>query len=62
MIKKGAAEVWPLSSSIRRALQLFLDTKRSEQALLKLQELQREDRVQTTCAEGAALIREDRTR
>jgi Arc/MetJ-type ribon-helix-helix transcriptional regulator len=60
--KRALLKYGPLSNSIRDALRLYLDTKRSEQLLRRLQELQREDRVQTTSVEGVKLIREDRSR
>jgi Arc/MetJ-type ribon-helix-helix transcriptional regulator len=58
--KRALLRYGPLSSSIRDALRLYLDTKRSEQLLRKLQELQRENHVQTTSVEDAKLIKEDR--
>jgi Arc/MetJ-type ribon-helix-helix transcriptional regulator len=60
--KRALLRYGPLSSSIRDALRLYLDTKRSEQLLRKLQELQRDDHVRTTSVEDAKLIRKDRTR
>jgi Arc/MetJ-type ribon-helix-helix transcriptional regulator len=60
--KRALLRYGPLSSSIRDAIRLYLDTKRSEQLLRKLQELQRGSRVQTTSVEDAKLITEDRTR
>ncbi len=60
--KKALLKYGPLSSSIRDALRLYLDTKRSDQLMRKLQELQSEDRVRTTSIEDAKLIREDRAR
>jgi hypothetical protein len=60
--KKALLKYGPLSDSIRDALRLYLDTKRSGQLLLKLQELQHDSRVQTTSVEDVKLIREDRSR
>ena len=51
--KKALLEYGPLSSSIRDALRLYLDAKRSERLLLRLRELQGEDRVRTTSVEDA---------
>ena len=60
--KKSLLEYGPLSSSIRDAVRLYLDAKRSERLLLRLRELQGEDRVRTTSVEDARLIGEDRGR
>jgi hypothetical protein len=43
-------------------LRLYIDAKRTEQLLRKLQELQRKDHIQTTSVEDVKLIKEDRTR
>ena len=58
--KKALLKYGPLSSSIRDALRLYLDSKRSDQLLLTLQDMQREGRVRTTSVEDARLIGEDR--
>lgn len=60
--KRALLKYGPLSSSIRDALRLYLDTKKSDQLMRKLQELQREHHVQTTSIEDVKLIKEDRTR
>ena len=60
--KKALLEYGPLSNSIRDAVRLYLDSKRSERLLLRLRELQGEDRVRTTSVEDARLIGEDRGR
>jgi len=60
--KRALLRYGPLSSSIRDALRLYLDTKKSEQLLSKLQALQRADSIRTTSIEDAKLIKEDRTR
>ncbi len=60
--KNALLKYGPLSSSIRDALRLYLDSKRSDQLLLTLRDMQREDRVRTTSVEDARLIREDRGR
>jgi Arc/MetJ-type ribon-helix-helix transcriptional regulator len=60
--KEALLKYGPLSSSIRDALRLYLNSKRSDQLLLTLQDMQREDRVQTTSVEDARLIGEDRGR
>ena len=51
-----------LSTSIREALKLYLDSKKSLEHLRKLEELQRKNSIQTTSAEEVRLIKEDRTR
>jgi len=60
--KRALLRYGPLSGSIRDALRLYLDTKKSEQLLSKLQVLQRADSIRTTSIEDAKLIKEDRTR
>jgi len=60
--KRALLRYGPLSSSIRDALRLYLDTKKSEQLLSKLQALQREDSIRTTSVEEVKLIKEDRAR
>jgi Arc/MetJ-type ribon-helix-helix transcriptional regulator len=60
--KKALLKYGPLSDSIRDALRLYLDTKRSDQLLLRLQELQRENRMQTASVEDVKLIKKDRSR
>jgi hypothetical protein len=60
--KRALLKYGPLSYSIRDALRLYLDTKRSDELLRKLQEVQRKNRVQTTSVEDARLIKEDRAR
>jgi len=60
--KRALLRYGPLSSSIRDALRLYLDTKKSEQLLSRLQALQREDSIRTTSVEEVKLIKEDRAR
>ena len=60
--KEALLKYGPLSSSIRDALRLYLNSKRSDQLLRTLQDMQREDRVRTTSVEDARLIGEDRGR
>jgi Arc/MetJ-type ribon-helix-helix transcriptional regulator len=60
--KRALLKYGPLSDSIRDALRLYLDTKRSDELLRKLQEIQRKNRVQTTSVEDVRLIKEDRAR
>lgn len=51
-----------LSSSVRKALELYLDAKKSQELLTRLEELQRRNPIKTTSVEEVRLIREDRTR
>lgn len=58
--KRKLLEYGSLSNSIREALNLYLDTKKSEELIGKLGVLQRSERVRTTAAREVDLIREDR--
>ncbi len=49
-----------ISSSVRDALRLYLDTKKSEELLRKLEQLQAKNPIATTTREEVRLIREDR--
>lgn len=60
--KKELAQYGSLSNSIREALRLYLDSKRSRQLLRKLEELQRKNPVKTTKLQEVRLIKEDRNR
>jgi uncharacterized protein YlbG (UPF0298 family) len=51
-----------LSQTIRDALNLYLNTKKSEELLAKLGELQAKNPIKTTTEQEVKLIREDRTR
>ncbi len=60
--RKKLLKYGSLSSSVRDALRLYLDTKKSEELLRKLEELQRRNPITTTTREEVRLIREDRAR
>jgi uncharacterized protein YlbG (UPF0298 family) len=51
-----------LSSSVRYALNMYLNKKESEKLLQRLEELQRKNHVRTTSIEENKLIKEDRNR
>jgi len=51
-----------LSHTIREAMKLYLTTKKSEEILSKLAELQAKNPIKTTTEQTVQLIREDRNR
>ncbi len=51
-----------LSRTIREAMKLFLTTKKSDELLSKLGELQAKNPIMTTTEQTVKLIREDRNR
>jgi hypothetical protein len=57
LLKQGA-----LSRSVREALELYLNTKKSRELIGKLEQLQRKNPVGTTSADEVKLIAEDRKR
>ena len=57
LLKHGA-----LSKSVREALELYLSTKKSDELIGKLDQLQQKNRIRTTTAEEVRLINEDRRR
>ena len=60
--KKRLLTYGELSTSIREALELYLDGKKSQEYLRKLEQLQRKNPMKTTSAEEVRLIKEDRRR
>jgi hypothetical protein len=60
--KKRLLRYGELSTSIREALELYLDSKKSQAYLRKLEQLQRKNPIKTTSAEEVRLIKEDRRR
>ncbi len=60
--KKELVQYGSLSNSIREALRLYLDSKKSRQLLRKLEELQRKNPVKTTKLQEVRLIKGDRNR
>ena len=57
LLKHGA-----LSKSIREAVELYLDTKRTQELIGRLEKLQRKNPIKTSSAEEVRLINEDRVR
>jgi uncharacterized protein YlbG (UPF0298 family) len=51
-----------LSHTLRDAMQLYLNTKKYEDVLTKLKELQAKNPIKTTTEEELRMIREDRNR
>ncbi len=60
--KKELLQYGSLSDSVREALQVYLNTKKSQQLLHKLEELQQKNPVKTSTLEEVRLIKEDRNR
>jgi Arc/MetJ-type ribon-helix-helix transcriptional regulator len=60
--KKALREYGPLSDAVREGVRLYLQTKKTGKALVKLRALQGKDRAKTTTLEELKLIREDRNR
>jgi hypothetical protein len=48
--KRGCSSTEVSPSSIREALSPYIDTKKSQELIRKLEDLQRSDRVETTAA------------
>ncbi len=51
-----------LSSTLREAMKIYLNTKKYDDVLAKLKELQAKNPIKTTTEEEVRLIREDRNR
>jgi uncharacterized protein YlbG (UPF0298 family) len=51
-----------LSHTLREAMKLYLNTKKTEEVLSKLGELQAKNQIKTSTEEIVRLIREDRNR
>ena len=60
--KRELVRYGSLSDSIREALRVYLNAKKSQQLLRKLEELQLNNPVKTTTLEEVRLIKEDRNR
>ncbi len=60
--KKRLLEHGSLSTSVREALKLYLDTMRSQELIERLEALQRKNSIRTSSAEEVRLIGEDRKR
>lgn len=60
--KKRLLKRGKISKSVREALELYLNTVKSQDLIARLEELQRENPIRTTPAEEVRLIKEDRKR
>jgi uncharacterized protein YlbG (UPF0298 family) len=60
--KKELQKYGNLSQVLREAMKLYLNTKKSQQILTKLGELQAKNPVKTSTEEIVRMIREDRNR
>jgi len=57
LLKHGA-----LSKSVREALELYLNTRRSQELMEKLEKLQQKNAIGTTVTEEVKMINQDRKR
>jgi hypothetical protein len=57
LLKHGA-----LSKSVREALELYLNTRRSQELIEKLEKLQQKNAIRTTLTEEVKMINQDRER
>jgi hypothetical protein len=57
LLKHGA-----LSKSVREALELYLNTRRSQELIEKLEKLQQKNAIGTTVTEEVKMINQDRRR
>lgn len=60
--KRQLLKFGPLSRSVREALRLYLDAKKTDEVISRLAELQERNPVKATTLEEVRMIREDRTR
>ena len=60
--KKELLNYGTLSTSVREGLRLYINTRKSQELLHKLEELQRKNPIKTTVFEEVKLIKEDRNR
>jgi hypothetical protein len=60
--RKRLLKYGTVSRSVREALQVYLDAKKSQELIARLEELQRRNPVRTTSVEEIHLIEEDRGR
>jgi uncharacterized protein YlbG (UPF0298 family) len=60
--KRQLSKYGTLSHTLREAMKLYLNTKKTEEALSKLGELQAKNPIKTSTEEIVRLIREDRNR
>ena len=60
--KRQLKKYGSLSRTLREAMKLYLNTKKSEELLCKLEELQKKNPVKTSTEDEVKLIQEDRKR
>jgi uncharacterized protein YlbG (UPF0298 family) len=60
--KRELLKYGSLSRTLREAMKLYLNTKKYEDVLAKLKELQAKNPIKTTTEEEVRMIREDRNR
>jgi hypothetical protein len=60
--KRELLKYGSLSNTVRDAVKLYLNTKKYEEVLAKLKELQAKNPIKTTTEEEVRMIREDRNR
>ena len=60
--KRQLKKYGKLSDTIREGMKLYLNKKKSDELLCKLEKMQSESQVKTSIDEEAKLIREDRER
>jgi uncharacterized protein YlbG (UPF0298 family) len=60
--KRQLGKYGTLSHTLREAMKLYLNTKKTEDVLSKLGELQAKNQIKTSTEEIVRLIREDRNR
>jgi len=60
--KRQLKKYGKLSDTLREGMKLYLNKKKSDELLCKLEKLQSESRIKTSIEEEVKLIREDRER
>ena len=60
--KRQLRKYGKLSDTLREGMKLYLNKKKSDELLCKLEKLQSESRIETSIEEEVKLIREDRER
>jgi uncharacterized protein YlbG (UPF0298 family) len=60
--KRQLKKYGKLSDTLREGMKLYLNKKKSEEILYKLEKLQSESHIKTSIEEEVKLIREDRNR
>jgi hypothetical protein len=60
--KERLLEYGTLSKSVREALELYLNTRRSQELIEKLEKLQKKNAIRTTPTEEVKMINQDRGR